>query len=104
MLTLIRSLPCTREPGSRTVHAPTCLAARSPTRRELCAEARPLPREQAAELMDLGLIGTFSAPDPAVEKAWGREIDRRPVERESGQRERIPGEQVRAEVRKLVGR
>jgi putative addiction module component (TIGR02574 family) len=73
------------------------------TLKELYAETRQLPREQAAELLDLLLIDTFSVPDPAVEEAWGREIDRRIAELESGQVESISGEQVMAEVRKIVG-
>jgi hypothetical protein len=47
------------------------------TLRELYAETRQLPREQAAELMELLLIDTFSEPDPAVEEAW-RAGDRSP--------------------------
>jgi putative addiction module component (TIGR02574 family) len=73
------------------------------TLKELYIEARQLPREQAAELMDLLLIDTFSVPDPAVEETWGREIDRRLAELESGAVQGIPGEQVMAEVRKIVG-
>jgi putative addiction module component (TIGR02574 family) len=73
------------------------------TLKELYAETRQLPREQAAELMDLMLIDTFGEPDPAVEAAWGREIDRRLAELESGKVQSIPGEQVMAEVRKIVG-
>ena len=73
------------------------------TLKELSAETRQLPREQAAELMDLLLIDRSSAPDPAVEEAWGREIDRRLAELASGQVKSIPGEQVMAEVRKIVG-
>jgi putative addiction module component (TIGR02574 family) len=75
----------------------------SMTLKELYAEARQLPREQAAELMDLLLIDTFSAPDTAVEAAWGREIDRRLAELDSGKVQAIPGEQVMAEIRKIVG-
>ena len=44
------------------------------TLKELYAETRRLPREQAAELMDLLLIDTFREPDPAVEETWGREV------------------------------
>ena len=63
---------------------------------ELHAEARPLPREQAAELMDLLLIDTFSEPDPAMGEAWGREIDRRLSELESGRVQGIAVEEVMA--------
>jgi len=73
------------------------------TLKELYAETRQLPREQAAELMDLLLIDTFSEPDPTVEKAWGREIDRRLSEIESGKVKGIPAEEVMAKARKIVG-
>ncbi len=73
------------------------------TLKELYAETRQLPREQAAELMDLLLIDTFSEPDAAVQEAWDREIDRRLAELESGKVQAIPGDQVMAEVRKTVG-
>ena len=73
------------------------------TLKELYTEARQLPREQAAELMDLLLIDTFSLPEPAVEEAWGREIDRRLDELESGKVQAIPGEEVMARVRRIVG-
>ena len=73
------------------------------TLKELYAETRLLPREQAAELMDLLLVDTFSEPDPAVEEAWGREIDRRLAELESGKTKGIPAEEVMAKARKIVG-
>jgi putative addiction module component (TIGR02574 family) len=73
------------------------------TLKELYTETRRLPREQAAELMDLMLIDTFSEPDPAVDEAWGREIDRRLAELESGQVQGIPAEEVMARARKIVG-
>lgn len=73
------------------------------TLKELYTEARRLPREQAAELMDLLLIDTFSEPDAAVEDAWGREIDRRLADLESGRVKGIPAEEVMAKARKSVG-
>ena len=73
------------------------------TLKELHTEARRLPPEQAAELMDLMLIDTFSEPDSAVEEAWGRVIDRRLAELESGNVKGIPFEDVVAEARKIVG-
>jgi putative addiction module component (TIGR02574 family) len=78
-------------------------AAMPMTLKELYTETRQLPREQAAELMDLMLIDTFSEPDPAVDEAWGREIDRRLAELESGQVQGIPAEEVMAKARKIVG-
>ena len=73
------------------------------TLKEIYAETRQLPREQAAELIDLLLIDAFSEPDTAVEEAWGREIDRRIAEIESGKVQGISGDQVMSEVRKIVG-
>jgi putative addiction module component (TIGR02574 family) len=73
------------------------------TLKELYAETRQLPREQAVELMDLLLIDTFGEPDPDVDEAWGREIDRRLAELESGKVQAIPCERVMAEIRKIVG-
>jgi len=73
------------------------------TLKEIYAETRQLPREQAAELMDLMLIDAFSQPEPAVEEAWGREIDRRLAELESSQVKGIPAEEVMAKARRIVG-
>ena len=73
------------------------------TLKELYAETRRLPREDAAELMDLLLVDTFTEPDPQVEAAWGREIDRRIAELDSGAVKGIPAEEVMARVRKIVG-
>jgi hypothetical protein len=52
--------------------------------------------------MDLLLIDTFAQPDPAVEGAWGVEIDRWIAEIES-KVQAVPSDQVMAEVRKTVG-
>ena len=73
------------------------------TLKELYAETRQLPREQAAELIDLLLADAFSQPDPAIDEAWGREIDRRLAELESGTVKGIPAEEVMAKARTLVG-
>ncbi len=73
------------------------------TLKELYTESRQLPREQAAELLDLLLVDAFSQPDPVMDEAWGREIDRRLAELESGMVTGIPAEEVMAKARKLVG-
>ena len=73
------------------------------TLKELYLETRRLPREQASELMDLLLVDTFSEPDATVDEAWGREIDRRLGELESGQVKGIPADEVMAKARKIVG-
>jgi putative addiction module component (TIGR02574 family) len=53
--------------------------------------------------MDLLLVDTFTEPDPQVEEAWAREIDRRSSEMDSGKVKGIPAEEVMARVRKTVG-
>lgn len=73
------------------------------TVKELYQETRRLPREQAVELMDLLLVDAVSEPDAAVEAAWGREIDRRLAELESGRVKGIPAEEVMAKGRRIVG-
>jgi putative addiction module component (TIGR02574 family) len=49
------------------------------------------------------LLDTFSEPDPAVEESWGREIELRVAELESGKVKGIPSEEVMAKARKIVG-
>jgi putative addiction module component (TIGR02574 family) len=71
------------------------------TVQELHAEASRLPPEQAAKLIDLLLIDTYSKPDPAIDEAWGREIDRRLAEPESGHVKGIPAEEVLPKLERL---
>lgn len=73
------------------------------TLKELYAEARRLPREQAVELMDMLLLETFTAPDAQVQEAWGREIDQRLAEIESGKISGVPADKVMEDVRRIVG-
>ena len=73
------------------------------TLKEIYAETRRLPPEQAAELMDLLLVDTFTEPDPRIEEAWMREIERRSAEMDSGEVTGIPAEEVMTRVRKIVG-
>ena len=54
-------------------------------------------------MIDLLLVDAFSQPDAAVDEAWGREIDRRLAELESGTVKGIPAKDVMAKARKLVG-
>lgn len=68
---------------------------------EILEEARALPYGERAELIEQ-LIAD-AAKDPEIEKAWGDEVLRRLEEIEDGKVQMIPGEQVMAEVRKIVG-
>jgi hypothetical protein len=71
---------------------------------QLVYEARQLPREQAAELFDRLLMETFAQPDPEVDAAWRQEIRRRIADIESGCEPGADGDEVMAELRKIVGR
>lgn len=71
---------------------------------QLVAEARQLPREQLAELLDLLTFELHEEIDPEIEAAWADEAQRRLAEIKSGKVKTIPGEQVMAELRRVVGR
>lgn len=71
---------------------------------EIIGEVRHLPREQAAELLDRLLVETFTAPDAETEAAWKQEIRRRVADIESGREPGVDGDEVLAELRKIVGR
>ena len=75
----------------------------SMTVEQIVAEARQLPRAQKSELFDLLLVESFSQPDPEIDAAWRVETRRRIAEIESGKIQGIPGEQVMAELRQIVG-
>ena len=71
---------------------------------QIVEEARQLPREQTAELIDRLLAETVDKPDADIENAWKVETRRRIAEIESGAEPGIPGEQAMAELRRVVGR
>jgi hypothetical protein len=70
---------------------------------QLVAEVRPWPREQFAELFDRLLAETVDPPDAESEPAWKIEPPRRIAEIESGAEPGVPGEEARAELRRLLG-
>jgi len=71
---------------------------------QIVAEARQLPREQSAELLDRLLAETIDTPDAEIERAWKVETRRRITEIESGAESGIDGEAAMAELRRIVGR
>jgi putative addiction module component (TIGR02574 family) len=71
---------------------------------ELTAQAKTLPPEDRARLVEELLESLEPAPDPEVEAAWDREIERRVAEVEAGTADLIPAEDVHAEARRLVRR
>ena len=75
----------------------------SMTMQQIVSEARQLPRDQFSELFDLLLVEGFAQPDPENDAAWRVETSRRVAEIQSGRVKGIPGDQVMAELRQIVG-
>lgn len=71
---------------------------------EILEEARGLPYGDRAELIEQLIADSAKDLDPAIEKAWGDEALRRLAEMESGAVKPIPGEEVMARARKIIGR
>lgn len=71
---------------------------------EIVEEARQLPYEERAELIEQLIADTAQSPDPEIEKAWGDTALRRLKEIEEGKVKMIPGDVVAAKIRKIIGR
>ena len=69
---------------------------------EIVKEARHLSTEQVAELVDRLSEGLHLSP--GMEESWKAETRRRVAEIEAGKVKGIPGEEVSARIRKIVGR
>ena len=70
---------------------------------EIVEEARQLPCGERAELIEQLIADTARKIDPKIEKAWGDTAMRRLREIESGKVKLIPGDQVMAQIRKIIG-
>jgi putative addiction module component (TIGR02574 family) len=71
---------------------------------EILEEARGLPYDERAELIEQLIADSAKDIDPEIEKAWGNEALRRLKEIEDGKVQMIPGEVVAAKMRKILGR
>ena len=69
---------------------------------EIIEEARHLPGDQLVELVDRLAEGLHLTPE--VEDSWKSETRRRIAEIESGKVQGIPGAEVSARIRKIIGR
>ncbi len=74
------------------------------TLEQLAEEAMHLPAASRAELAEKLVESLDFSEDSEVQKLWAAEALRRRDEVRSGQVQSIPGEQVLAEVRCIVGR
>jgi putative addiction module component (TIGR02574 family) len=70
---------------------------------QIVEETRHWPPEKVGELVER-LSGDLHACEPEIEAAWQTEVGRRIKEIQSGKVRGIPGEEVSARVRKIVGR
>ena len=71
---------------------------------EIVEEARQLPHGERAELVEQLIADTARNIDPKIEKAWGDEVMRRLKEIEKDKSVLVPGEEVMARARKIIGR
>ena len=69
---------------------------------QIVEEARHLPTEQVVELVDRLSEGLHLSP--GIEESWKAETRRRLADIEAGNVRGIPGSEVSARIRKVVGR
>jgi putative addiction module component (TIGR02574 family) len=70
---------------------------------QVLAETSRWPEEQIEKLFEHLLVSNYRLPDPEVDKAWSEEIKRRIDDIDSGREVGIPGEEVMAHARKILG-
>ena len=70
---------------------------------QIVEEARQLPPDVVAALVDRIFLARHGEIEPEIEAAWKREIDRRIAEVQSGQVEGIPVEESLARARRIAG-
>jgi putative addiction module component (TIGR02574 family) len=70
---------------------------------QIVEETGNLPQDVVIELVDRIMLKMHGGIAPHVEQAWRQETRRRIAEIQSGKVQGIPGEQVSAEIRKIVG-
>ena len=73
------------------------------TLEQIVEETRHWPPEKVGELVGR-LTEDLHSSDPETEAAWKAEIDRRIEEIQNGNVQGIPGEEVSARIRKIIGR
>ena len=71
---------------------------------QIVEEARGWPSERLAELVDHLTLSLHQRIEPEIERAWKQECRQRIADIESGKVAAVPGEEVSARVRQIVGR
>jgi len=75
----------------------------SPKIEQLVEQSRQLSREERAELVDRLTIEMCSDGGPEYAAEWVQEAERRLDELNSGKVRAVPGDEVMARARKIVG-
>lgn len=70
---------------------------------QVIAETKNWPDKQVEALFEHFLLSNYRLPSPDLDKAWASEIQRRVEDIESGRVAGIPGDEVMARMRKIVG-
>lgn len=70
---------------------------------QVVEETSRWPADQVDVLFERLLASHYRLPDPATDTEWAAELKRRIDDIESGREVGIPGEEVMARVRKIVG-
>lgn len=70
---------------------------------QVLAETKTWPPEQVEALFERFLMSNYRLPDPELDPTWTAEIQRRMDDIESGREVGVPGEEVMARARKIVG-
>ena len=73
------------------------------TLEQIVEETRKWPPEQVGELVGR-LTEDLHVSDPETRTAWESEISRRVAEIEEGKARGIPGDEVSARIRRILGR
>lgn len=71
---------------------------------QIVEETRSLPHDVVSELVDRILLAAHGGQTDAHEKAWSETVHRRIEEIRSGEVRLVPGEEVSAKIRRIVGR
>lgn len=74
------------------------------TLEQVVEEVTRWPDDAVAELIDRVMLAKHGGMEQVVEQAWHGEVSRRIDDIRSGREKGIPGEEVSARIRRIVGR
>jgi Putative addiction module component len=71
---------------------------------QIVEETRQWPEDTVAELLDRITLAKHGGLTPARDAAWTEIASRRSAEIDSGKEKLVPGHEVSAQIRQIVGR